>query len=428
MSTVVVFGYTLKKPKYIFSVLVGISFLTTSLIVGGSYPAFDEILLFGVTCALIVHLFRSKNLIENDFKRQLKNKTGVLFIVYLMLNTAISLFGDFQISNLRFILLYGCLFLIVLYIGKIPQDKSKIIPITSFCIRANLYVWVFYWIFLYLINVDWAAQQAKTWAGTTYAALIPSVGLLLLLLIENESNRKIPSLKYQVYFFTSVLASILYDSRVLSSATLLALIYLAFRKRSIKGISVLLALLVMGQVAGSLMVASNLSVNVSKIGGITNPLDQVGTLLDSAQFVYAPRPSDLDRSQQINCSTKLMFLESGLQNKIFGYGQNAHKDVMRRCLPEGDEALDSKILVRPVGYAAYIVDFGLFGVLLLMVLVLKSIQSAYKTKFGAEKAFLILWILSWSLITNDLDHLFIYIVLLLNFFGEFRAKSETMQK
>jgi len=424
----VVFGYTLKKPNYIFSVLVGISCLTTSLIVGGSYPAFDEILLFGLTCSLIINLLRSKRPEEDNLKRQLNNRTGVLFIVYLILNTFISLFLDFQISNLRFILLYGCLFLIVLYIGKVPQDKSNIIPITVFCISANLYAWVFYWIFLYLMNVDWATQQAKTWSGTTYAALVPSVGLLLLLLIENESNRKIPSLKYQVYFFTSVLASILYDSRVLSSATLLAFIYLALRKRSIKGSFVLLILLLMGQFAGSLMVASNLSVNVSKIGGITNPVDQLVTLTDSIQFVYAPRTSDLDRSQQINCSTKLIFLDSGLQNKVFGYGQNAHKDVMRRCLPAENQALDSQKLVRPVGYAAFIVDFGLFGVLLLMVLVFKSMQSAYKTRFGAEKAFLILWILSWSLVTNDLDHLFIYLVLLLNFFGEFKAKSETVQK
>jgi len=425
---VIVFGYILKKPNYIFSLLVGISLLTTSLIIGGSYPAFDEVLLFGVTGALIINLLRTKSFRKDNFKRQIKNKTGILFIVYLMLNTLISSFRDFQISNLRFILLYGCLFIIVFYKEKIPQDKSKIIPITVFCISANLYSWVFYWIFLYLINVDWATQQAKTWAGTSYAALIPSVGLLLLLLIENESNRKIPSLKYLFYFFTSVLASILYDSRVLSSATLLALIYLTFRKRSIKGISILLALLVMGQVVGSLMVASNLSINVNKLGGIANPVAQVSTLSDSIQFVYAPRSSDLDRSQQINCSTKLIFLESGLQNKVFGYGQSAHKDVMRRCLPLGDQALASKKLIRPVGYAAYIVDFGLFGVLLLVLLVLRSIQSVYKTKFGVEKAFLILWILSWSLVTNDLDHLFIYVVLLLNFFGEVEVKSDIEEK
>jgi hypothetical protein len=113
---------------------------------------------------------------------------------------------------------------------------------------------------------------------------------------------------------------------------------------------------------------------------------------------------------------------------VFGYGQNAHKDVMRRCLSAENLTLDSKKLVRPVGYAAYIVDYGLLGVVLLMVIVFKSTLKAYKTKFGAEKVFLILWILSWSLVTNDLDHLFVYIVLLLNYFGEFKTNSETVQK
>ena len=322
LSTMLVFGYILKKPDLIVSVLVGISFLTTSLIIGGSYPAFDEILLIGVTCALIVNLIKSKSLEQDKNKRQLKNRAGAFFILYLLMNTFRSLFVDFQISNLRFILLYGCLLLIILFIGKMPQDISRLIPITIFCVSANLYAWVFYWIFLYVINVDWASQQAQTWAGTTYAALVPSVGLLLLLFLDNDSKRKIPSLKYQLYFFTSVLASILYGSRVLSSATLLALIYLAFRRRSIKGTSLLFALLVMGQVIGALMVASNSSINLSKSAVIVNPADQVKTLSDSIQFVNNPRSSDVDRSQQINCSTKLILLDSSLLNTILGYDED----------------------------------------------------------------------------------------------------------
>ena len=35
--------------------MTGISLLTTSLIVGGSYPSFDEILVFGVALALFVN-------------------------------------------------------------------------------------------------------------------------------------------------------------------------------------------------------------------------------------------------------------------------------------------------------------------------------------------------------------------------------------
>lgn len=438
IALVIVFIYTLRNPSFTFTLLVGISLLTTSLIVGGSYPAFDEILLMGVTLAILINALKPRNIKETKNLRQSNNKIQIIFILYLFVNTLTSFLDNLLTSNLRFISLYGSLLILLLFLQRTPQDNSRIENVTLFCIRANLFTWVLYWIFLKMINVDWATQQAKTWAGTSYAALVPSIGLMLLLLIGDESVRKIPSRGYHAYFFVSVIASVIYDSRVFSAAIFVVLIYLVFRVRSAREIALLLVLLIGGQITGNVMVASKVSINlysnlfstngkVNNLSELTksiNPIGQVKSLSESAQFINNPRASDLDRSQQINCATRLITLESKWQNMLFGYGQSAHKQVMWKCLPVGSLTSDTNKLIRPVGYAAYIVDFGVLGILLLLILVFKIILQTLKTEFGRQKVFLILWILSWSLITNDLDHLFVYLILLFNFLGEFKDKSK----
>lgn len=433
IALVIVFIYTLRNPSFTFTLLVGISLLTTSLIVGGSYPAFDEILLMGVTLATLINALKTRNIKEFKNLRQSNNRTQIIFILYLLVNTLTSFLDNLLTSNLRFISLYGSLLIVLLFLQRTPQDKSRIENVTIFCIRANLFTWVLYWIFLKMINVDWATQQAKTWAGTSYAALVPSVGLMLLLLIGDESLRKIPSRKYHAYFFVSVIASVIYDSRVFSAAIFVVLIYLMFRVRSVRQIALLLVLLIGGQITGNVMVASNVSLNKFSIGQdktlseltkTINPIGQVKTLSESAQFINNPRSSDLDRSQQINCATRLIILESKWKNMLFGYGQSTHKQVMWKCHHVESQTSDTNKLIRPVGYAAYLIDFGVLGILLLLILVFKITLQALKTEFGRQKAFVILWILSWSFVTNDLDHLFVYIILLFNFLGEFKAKSK----
>ena len=419
LSMILVFIFTLKKPNLTLYLMTGISLLTTSLIVGGSYPAFDEILVFGVALALFVNQIKVTVQQNTKVTGIFNKKAEIVFILFLLLNSLFHSAIDFEISNLRFVLLFGCLLLVVVFSAQIPQETRTLSVITLFCIKANLYAWVLYWILLKFLGVDWATEQAKTWAGTSYAALVPAVGLLLLFLIENENSRKIPSRSYHLYFFVSVVASVLYDSRVMSFAVYIVAFYLVFRIRSIRATVLLFVVLVIGQFIGNILVGNS--------PFEANPFGKFNSLSESIQFINNPRVSDLDRSQQINCSFSLVVQKSSWENMIFGYGQNAHKHVMRKCLlPENDVSVEKK-LIRPVGFAAFIVDFGLLGLLLLMILVTKTILNALKSDFGVLKSLLILWILSWSFLTNNLDHLFVYLVLLFNFFANLKAKSNLLK-
>jgi hypothetical protein len=156
---------------------------------------------------------------------------------------------------------------------------------------------------------------------------------------------------------------------------------------------------------------------------INNPsvLDISKETVSSVNFIIKPRTSDLDRSQQIRCSTSLILFNDNLIIKLFGYGQNNHKSALRACTEEEFGPVADDKPIRPVGYAAMITDFGIVGLFLAIAVFLLVAM-----KLKREKGFLLYLILlfqiaGWSLVTNNLDHEFIYLVIFLNLFQHFSS-------
>jgi hypothetical protein len=114
--------------------------------------------------------------------------------------------------------------------------------------------------------------------------------------------------------------------------------------------------------------------------------------------------------------------KSSAKNLIFGYGQNNHKTVLVECWPEIHRSI-----VRPVGYAAFIIDFGLFGIIMIALLFTKRVILILKFRTPGRLLFITLFtlLMMWSLVTNYLDHSFLYIVLFTNFFLDFSKSRYT---
>jgi hypothetical protein len=145
---------------------------------------------------------------------------------------------------------------------------------------------------------------------------------------------------------------------------------------------------------------------------------QIISLKDSAQFINNPRVSDIDRSTQIKCANELIFKANNISEFLFGFGQSKHKSVMLKCYGVDQSAPGTG--VRPVGYAAFLVDYGFLGVFLIILLLIKNLQSLYRVQGSILELSLVLFAPSCLLLTNAIDSSFIFCILFLNLIYNFR--------
>jgi hypothetical protein len=410
VASIILFFVLFMKPEWSYYALTVISFATTSVIVAGSYPALDEMLLTVMSLGSIVTLVKN-NFSHKVIRLSLQEKYKLFFIIYLLVNTTISSALDFNVSNLRFLLLFLNLSILLLVLPRIPQNKDKLSQICAAGIKINLYFWFAYWLLLKYLKIDWAQQQSVSWAGTAYAAIVPSVGLLLLLFIRNKEPEKKIEKSYLFFFSISVFTSVFYDSRVLNFAVILSATVISIKFRTIKNIVIMVSIFISSQFAANAIVFGEVSLNIRNINLVSNPSEYASSFSESLQFINNPRTSDLDRSTQIKCSTKLIVSDSRIFNTIFGYGQNSHKKIMLKCLPIDLQVLNKGGPVRPVGYAAYVIDFGLFGLFGLVTLLIVIAKELIHSKSGMYYFLILLLLMSFSLVTNYLEHVLVYQVL-----------------
>jgi hypothetical protein len=411
LAAVSLFAILLVRPAWSYYALTITSLGATSIIVAGSYPALDEILLTVISVTSCLAVIKGKVMLKSRFF-QTSEKYKIFFVFYLLTNTTISSILHFEKSNLRFTLLFSNILILLITLPHLPQDKEKLSFLCSLSIKINLYIWVAYWIVLKFYNLDWAEQQSVSWAGTAYAAIVPSLGLVILLLIGKQSPvTKLPK-GYLFYYSISVFASVFYDSRVLIFAVILSTLVVFIRLKSLRASFIVGAVFLVSQYAASAIMSNEISTNIRATNVINDLQEFSSSISQSVQFINNPRTSDLDRSEQIGCSTRLLLFESTALEAIFGYGQNAHKRVMFSCLPDELKNLNGGDPVRPVGYAAYIIDFGLVGIFGVLFLLLVVTRDLLRSKSGMYYIIIPFWLFSFSLVTNNLDHTLVYQILI----------------
>ena len=374
---------------------------------------FDEVL-NGAICLVISYLFLkrlirgettfpSKIVILNSFFT-----TGLL--VYLFLNSFISFVKYQEISSLRFCLIVFCVTVLYFY------TKSNKAKLNYTAVNRAIYIYTFSWFSYYFIlkflNLDWTTQQSITWAGSSYAAIPVVIGLYILHLFPKSTsykNNKYNEFNFIIYISVTSSLAVLYDSRTLLIALIVFLtIYSA---QNLKRIELLFKTFIMVLLffTASLFTRFESSHEVLKYIK-TLPF----SVISSAQFVNNTRESDLDRKTQINCAQELIFLNESAMRNIFGYGQNQHKKILLSCYASKGFTISGNQIVRPVGYSAFLVDFGVLGLLLLTLSIANNLKSFYRSKVRLEFYVLYFTIILWSLVTNYLDNMLIYFVLFLN--------------
>jgi len=403
-----------KNPNtfYLFLILTSICF--TPIIVGGNYPIADEIIftIAGLVGTVII-LWRSKKLKLRSLESE--NYLKLFALSYFLINTTISLIDEFSFSKIRFLNLFISSLLILFVLQSQNGKNPNSLKVAKIAFHINLYLWLIYYIAHRLLGIDWNNQQAVTYVGSSYAALIPAAGLIILLIAEAHEKSKKLSVSFYIYFAGSVIASQIYYSRILELCVIILIALVIAIKRSPQAaLGILLAFSAAFILSGKIVDANYGHVSTLKV---TNPtiLDLGEEITTSIKFVSNPRPGDADRGQQIRCSTRLVAKNKDLKIVLFGFGQNNHKVALRSCTEELVGPIPADKLIRPVGYAALVTDFGIVGIVLILSLIFQVAVKMRREKYFLLYLILIAEISMFSFITNNLDHEFLYMILFFNF-------------
>lgn len=417
----------LSRSKHqLYIAALSISIITSAFVFNGA-TIIDEVLnlFLAMLCVLILFTNTQKN------KATFKNiKIEIVMLMYLLLNSIISLYlnsdnsklRNYNESTLRFIVVYVAMIIFVFTFNTIPQDFSNVIKVSIILFSVNLYIWIMYWLILKFHGVNWELEQAKSYSGSTYAALLPAFGLLLHLVIFKNSSNKFLRTSFVVNYLLTLLATYMYSSRVLFGVLLIVSIILIVNMRKVIPVILFVISIIFVVFTQSIFtagVSSNYqTVNKDKANFFST--EKFNEFKSSINFVFNPRLTDGDRSSQIKCSITLITDSASFKEEVFGFGQSVHKSMMYRCA--GLDPSTPGAPARPVGIAAFILDYGLVGVCLGLLLFFKLVFLAFRSKNTFTNLVILFLIPGWLFVANVLDHSFIYIILFLNFIYRFNKQ------
>lgn len=426
LISILLIVYLFKHEDQIYLAILAIS-ISTSNFIFDSRAIVDELfnILLAIFCLKV--LFLNKRKYKSFFKNV---KIEILLLVYLLLNSIFSLIINSENSNLRnyngstlrYISIYLAFIIFLATINIIPQNYLNVVKVSLVLLSANLYFWVTYWLVLKSQGVSWELEQGKSYAGSAYASLLPAFGLLFnLIMLKNNSNNLSKNL-FIINYLLTLVSSYMYGSRIIFGILIIvAVIAIYNMKKFIPAI-----------LFGSLMIFAIFTQNIFTPGISSNyspPVDKTisffsvekfNQLKTSINFIINPRLSDNDRSLQIKCSVRLITHSSSLKEKVFGFGQSLHKSMMYKCSNLDPSTPGAP--ARPVGFAAFVVDYGLLGIILALALFFKLMFISIRNRNSLINLIVLFLIPGWLFIANILDHSFIYVVIFLNYVHQFNKQ------
>lgn len=249
------------------------------------------------------------------------------------------------------------------------------------------------------------ALQGTSWAGSAYA-LFPLALIVPASLIVIASRRGLIRWIAVASILMAMIAAVYYDSRIAWLVIVIFLILsptaLGFRRQIVISAA---ALVVLG-----LLLTQYYKVDL---------LAHVRSLWESAQAIYAPRPSDLDRSLHLTAAVQAVEADVGLL--IVGGGTYAHRGLLapyvRDLYAEFLPGVAVSDAVRTTGFSGLLVDTGLTGVLLSVGVALfaaREILLRSRRSPGGRPILLmsVPLLLLWMMVSDIRDNLLFYLAVM----------------
>ena len=424
LISILLIVYVSKNEDQIYLAILVISISVNNFFFSGR-AVVDEILNIFLAIYCLKILFINKNKYKSFFRNV---KIEMLLLLYLLLNSIFSLIinsknsslRNYNESTFRFIIVYIVFIIFLATINIIPQNYFNIVKISLILFSANLYFWVAYWLVLTFQGVSWVIEQNKSPTGSAYSAVLLILGLLFHLTVLKNNPNNFLKLLFTINYFLTIIVSYMYSSRLIFGSLILIGI-IAIKKYTPAVLLFFggLMILLFTQNIFTPGISSNYTPPIDKNRSFVS-VEKFNDFKSSLNFILNPRLTDGDRSLQIKCSIRLVTQSPNLTEKVFGFGQSLHKSMMYKCSNLDPSTPGAP--ARPVGFAAFLVDYGLLGIILALALFFKLMFISIRNRNSLINLIALFSIPGWLFITNILDHSFIYVVIFLNYIYQFNKQ------
>ena len=409
----IVIGIVALKPKFFWPILIFVVVGTAGLMVNG-YCLIDEYL---TACVLLgsllsvsigfIHFRRKQENVWDQFHKWM----FFLLIIYMIAQSIRGLFlwEDWRI--IRWIIYYSMLGILSFIITKkgffIPDAKKTLsIILTSGILYFGLYM--IYGLFYEKVKgLSRFTTQGLEWSGSAYATfplIVVIPGALFLL----KSNVRIHQWLGWVGLIIAAIVGFYYNSRIslliLSVFLILSLPILGFRK-------LILPIVIFLIIPSLIFYPGNKGKFIEEIGKYGK------ALCESAQALWSPRHSDLDRNLHLRAS--FLAVGADCSTLLLGYGMHSERFVLRPYVQRlyNQYLPRAKVppIVRTTGFTAFLVNTGLIGIFLLCANFLIVGCRIFVHQKGFSKVVLLISLLItflWLFISNIQDIVLLYLIIM----------------
>jgi hypothetical protein len=408
------------KPKNDYERLSIIAIIASPLVIF-ERSVVDELVLAFFALKLVYNIKTTKSSSLIPIK---KKQIEILFLLFLIINSLISLVSyyplndlrGYNLSTIRFLVIY-CSFLIIISL----KDKETTInkKLISFYFLLSLSALSLYLVILRFMGIDWGLMQAKLYAGSKYAVFDVIIGLLIILKFTPKqyyfSFRNI----FLYYFSLSIFTAYLMNSRLLFGALILVSIFLILTLEKWFQKIIICLFCILSILTQDVFTAKESSEYKPETKNYklfdTSKLKNV---FDSMNFLIAPRETDSGIKKEIDCSANLILNSERKFNSLFGYGTSSHRSLLYSCY--GSSILTPGAPVRPVGMSAFLIDYGIFGVLFLFCIVLIRVWKSIRIHKSYEFIIIFCFTSTSLFLVNILDNSLFWLIILLGFPDEIK--------
>lgn len=402
------------KPKLFWPLLIFVAIGTAGLKIQG-YCLSDEYL---IMCVLLGTL-----LVISIGGIQLRNKQGniwvelhrltfFLMIIYMIGQSArgLLLWEDWRI--IRWIVYYMMLGIVAFTISKKGFPVPSIRNISLLAALATLLYFGFYLIhgFYYekFKGLSRFNTQGFEWSGSAYATFPLVIAMPVVIFLIRDGTRIEKCLGWFVLGIASVVGYY-YESRILGIVLITFLIAHILMLRVCKTAFLIFFLI--------LVFICVYLVQDNKWGSIEKMENYFGSMVKSAQFLWSPRISDMDR--HLHARASFIAVKLNLKTLLFGYGvHSSHyvltpylRDFYSQYLPN----IEVKEIVRTTGFTALFVETGIIGIMLLVLNFIFVAYEVFKLKSNPYRIFLLLAIFftfAWLFVSNVQDIMLLYLLIM----------------
>jgi hypothetical protein len=402
------------KPKLFWPLLIFVAVGTAGLMVQG-YCLIDEYFIMCVLLGALLVISISGIQLQKkqgDIWVQLHRLTFFLMIIYMFVQSVrgVFLWEDWRI--IRWVGYYIMLGITAFIISKkgfpIPSIRNISLSVASstllyfsFYLTHGLYYEKFK-------GISRFAMQSIEWSGSSYSTFPLVVAMPVVIFLIRYGTR------IEKYFgwFVLGIASVMgyyYLSRISAIIIITFLIAQVLTLR-VRKTTFLIFLLILVFICVYL-------VQDNKWEPIEKTVNYFGSLVESAQFLFLPRISDVGR--YVHTKVAFIAIKENLKTLLFGYGVHSSHYVLgpylRELFSQCQPNVEVKAIVRTTGFTALFVETGIIGIMLLVLNFIFIVYEVLKLKHNPNRIFLLLAVFFtfiWLFVSNIQDIMLFYLLIM----------------